>query len=394
MLHRSRGLVSIGAGGSGAAGADYAEPVRPTVGAALSPRPHSPAAGDSRAAASAGNGLNFVRLLLAATVLVSHSFLTTPAPDPTGGRLEALGDLAVNGFFVISGYLIAGSRLRTDFGRYLWRRFLRIFPAFWVVLIVTAFGFAPLYARLAGEHWVASSAVGYVGRNAALGIFQPGIADTLGSTAFGTEWNVPLWTLAYEFFAYLVVGVLLLVPVIRRHPRVVFPVLFVGLVAVQQLAYRALQFEHRMLVLYGLRLLSFFAVGVVAYFFRDRIRLHPLLGVGAGVATLLLHWLDEPNLLHLPWAYFLLWLGATLPVGLGRRNDISYGIYIYAFPMQLFVHLWLGSAGGWIGQSLLALVLTVPWAYASWRLVEQPALGLVRGRGSGARLRSGRVGRE
>lgn len=102
------------------------------------------------------NSLNFLRLALALTVIVSHcvafgafgawgswqSFNRTP-----------LGTLAVYGFFAISGYLIAGSVLSHGPVRYLWQRFLRIFPAFWVCLIMTAFVFGvvagsrPHYSR-------------------------------------------------------------------------------------------------------------------------------------------------------------------------------------------------------------------------------------------------------
>ncbi|WP_026927875.1 acyltransferase family protein [Granulicoccus phenolivorans] len=360
--------------------------MHPTIGEALSPRPRSAAADGPRT----GNALNFVRLLLAATVLVSHSFITAPDPDPTGGRLEAAGDLAVNGFFVISGYLIAGSRLRTSFGGYLWRRVLRIFPAFWVVLILVAFVFSPLYARIAGEHWVPESALGFVTQNAALALAHPAIAHTLVSAPYSMDWNIPLWTLSYEFTAYLLLGIVMLIPFVRRHLRAVFTAGLIALVLAQPIAYRVLgTWEHRLLTLHALRLFSFFAAGVVAYCFRDRIRLYPTLGVAAGLLTVGLHLLNRPNWYHLPLTYFLLWLGASLPIRLGTRNDISYGIYIYAFPMQRFVHLWLGPAGGWIGQSLLAFAMTVPWAYASWRLVEAPALRLVR-----LRLRPARTVRE
>ena len=87
------------------------------------------------------NSLNFLRLVLA----LDRSDLARGPDRWLGPTNEINGtdvaQIAVYGFFGISGYLIAGSAVRNDAGRYLWQRFLRIFPAFWVCLILTAFVF-------------------------------------------------------------------------------------------------------------------------------------------------------------------------------------------------------------------------------------------------------------
>jgi peptidoglycan/LPS O-acetylase OafA/YrhL len=82
------------------------------------------------------NGLNLIRLVLATLVLVDHAL------DLGGWSLGTLNfthidSIAVYGFFGISGFLIAGSAVRNRPGRYLWQRFLRIFPGLWVCLAVT-----------------------------------------------------------------------------------------------------------------------------------------------------------------------------------------------------------------------------------------------------------------
>ena len=78
------------------------------------------------------NRLNAIRLVLASVVILGHAWPLTGADGPS---LELLSDVAVNGFFVLSGYLIAESRVRTRLVPYLWRRFLRIYPAFLVSLL-------------------------------------------------------------------------------------------------------------------------------------------------------------------------------------------------------------------------------------------------------------------
>ena len=173
------------------------------------------------------NSLNFLRLVLALTVLISHaiglgfglgsSFNHTPP-----------GTIAVYGFFGISGYLIAGSAVRNHAGRYLWQRFLRIFPGFWVALVLTAFFFGLIGWLSPGEYsligFIAhgdshcgvscylgarNSPFDYVLNNGLLKMNQPLIA--------GTTWNGSLWTLFYEFLAYLFLLALALAGFLRRR---------------------------------------------------------------------------------------------------------------------------------------------------------------------------------
>jgi peptidoglycan/LPS O-acetylase OafA/YrhL len=87
------------------------------------------------------NSLNFLRLILALAVLFSHSITLGMFGSESILGKTTLGTVAVFGFFGISGFLVAGSAARNNVGRYLWQRFLRIFPAFWICLLVTAFLF-------------------------------------------------------------------------------------------------------------------------------------------------------------------------------------------------------------------------------------------------------------
>ena len=88
------------------------------------------------------NSLNFLRLVLAGVVLLSHAYAVGGFGNEGILHHTTAGTVAVYGFFGISGYLIAGSATAHSAGRYLWQRFLRILPAFWVSLIVVSFGFA------------------------------------------------------------------------------------------------------------------------------------------------------------------------------------------------------------------------------------------------------------
>lgn len=324
------------------------------------------------------NALNFLRLVLAVLVILGHS-------SPIGGfgmdQLEIFSDGAVDGFFVLSGFLIAGSRMRLGILPFLWRRFLRIMPGFWVCLVVVAFGFAPLASLFPGEQFDVASAADYVTNNSRLQIHQWGIDGTLASVPLPEEWNSSLWTLVYEFRAYLLAGLLLTLPPLRRFGAMFFPLLAVaaGAVALAEWGYG--QLGSPWMDADAKRFFAFFAAGMALYFLRTRL---PSSLVGAGVAALALSALRATSYpLYLACAplllgYVLLVLGGRLPVRWGARNDISYGIYIYAFPIQQMIALAGGHVLGVVGFAALSTALTVPLAWLSWKLVEQPAMRLRR----------------
>lgn len=319
------------------------------------------------------NSLNFLRLCLAAAVILGHAwtiggFEDSPFPE--------LGTWAVNGFFAISGYLIAGSRMRTALPGFLWRRALRILPAFWACLVVTAFIVAPIAAAWTGERYELGSAVSYVISNFALSIQQTGIDATLQNVPLEEIWNGSLWTLVYEFAAYVFAALILTVPLLRKHAVWVLAALLIVVIALQPIALGPLAVTQ-LVAINVLRLGVFFLAGMLLYFLSDRIRLTwwpfiAALVLLGGLAALGLAEHYGP----LPYGFALLWLGARMRIPLGRDNDISYGLYIWAWPVQqLLVLAGAQALGPWL-SALLALACTLPLAWLSWKGVEEPAMRL------------------
>ncbi len=327
------------------------------------------------------NALNFVRLLLACCVILSHSL-------PIGGFNDApwissifgpLGGWAVKGFFAVSGYLIVGSRLHTRPLGYLWRRALRIFPGYWTMLVIVAFVIAPASTLLEpGSHYHLSSGIQYVTGSALL--YQPEwtISDTLVNIPLHA-WNGSIWTLFYEFLAYLVVGALFSIPWARRHGKA----LTTTLLPLAVLAYPAMTGPLDVstnLYLHSVQLGGFFLAGTCLYFWKEDVRCHvSLLLISSAAWVLLIYVIPNGVLIgQVPVALSTLLAGAVLPIRWGARNDLSYGIYIYGFPMQQIATL-IGIASlGYGAHVLVSLVLTVPCAYLSWVAVERPALRLKR----------------
>ncbi|MEO7059851.1 MAG: acyltransferase [Lapillicoccus sp.] len=329
------------------------------------------------------NALNLVRLVLAFLVLVAHGFYI--AGDGTGPsfRGENLGGWAVFGFFTLSGYLITASRLANNLGPYLVHRVARIFPGFLVCLVVTAGVFAPIawwvdHHSLAGFLSTPTTPVHYVLDNSLLHITAYDVAGTPADVPYPGAWNGSLWTLVYEFSCYLLIGLVLCLPVVRRRPTILVG-LFVTSVAVWALTPTLIHNPEAELLA---RLVPPFLGGATVQVLIHRI---PLQHRGAGVATVaaaaavwfIPHWGAQAAAPLV--AYVLLWVGAVLPSPeLIRRHDISYGAYVYAFPVSQLLAVAGAYRLGVVILDLAAVAVTTGLATLSWRLVERPAMRRAR----------------
>ena len=156
------------------------------------------------------NSLNFLRLVLASFVILSHTpYIVMGAKVDTHPLLHefyVFGDFAVNAFFCISGFLIAHSAYRSGAGSYLMKRVLRIFPGFWAsLLFVVAIG-GPLSILTghAATGWNWADAISYIRRNYDLMALQYPLFGGPANVPFDSpSWNGSVWTLEYEFFCYL-----------------------------------------------------------------------------------------------------------------------------------------------------------------------------------------------
>lgn len=340
------------------------------------------------------NSLNLIRLILAFLVLVSHSF-------PVGGWGEGpvwagenLGGWAVIGFFALSGYLIMGSRLRSSPAMFLMLRVARIFPAFLVCLVVTAFGFAPIgywsqNGTLDGFLSTPNTPVNYVFANASLRIVDYSIAGTPANVPYPGAWNGSLWSLWFEFACYIVVGLLAFLPLVKRSPWGIALAFGVSVLAQMRIDVVTALFGGNGEAVLLTKMLPYFLAGALLYVLGDRVRFSAPIAlaaaaVGAVVVTLAPQWGGQ---LTAPlFGYALLWLSLVLPSpqAIGT-HDVSYGAYIYAFPFQQLVVIAGGAALGIVGYILVVTVLTAIAATASWFVIERPILTRAREHSRAAR---------
>jgi peptidoglycan/LPS O-acetylase OafA/YrhL len=336
-----------------------------------------------------GPGFNLIRLGAALAVLVSHGFDLTGngALEPlrwlSGGQ-TSLGGTAVALFFIISGFLVTSSLLRApSLVHYARNRALRICPALFVVVILSAFVLGPALTRLPLLQYLGNAELpGFLGNIVLLPrtMSLPGVFDTPPPRLAVAG---SLWTLPYEGLCYALLPIAAGAGLLTRRRLLVATT-----VVLMVVGWWAKGRQLHVLPLlnielsYLLRFLAYFAAGVALHVFRDRI----VLSVGlAGAALALVFLFLCFGLYHMAFPI----LGGYLVIFLGlhpkadfkffRDHDLSYGVYLYAWPMQALVLSWLPGIGWW-NNILLSAPPTLLFAALSWRWVERPALSLKRRR--------------
>lgn len=329
------------------------------------------------------NALNAWRLALATGVIVWHSFLTTGHHVPFAPVRQLLSEVFVDGFFAVSGFLITASwfnnpRLRD----YFVARALRILPGVWVCLIVTAFVVAPIGVSLQGgsaANLVRSGApFAYVLNNIpTVGGIQFDIGGTPTGIPYPGYWNSSVWTLIWEVFCYIAIAVLGVVGLLRR--RWLIPTAFaVALSLAALVTMPAAPTFTQMLAYAATRFAVMFLAGALLYQVRNVIPARwPLVAVSVVIVLASSLLSDYRLVAALPLAYALLVSGALIhSTRLRLRTDLSYGVYIYAFPIQqLLVIGGLASLNPMVFAGVAAIA-TLPVAALSWFLVEKPAMSL------------------
>ncbi|WP_373461237.1 acyltransferase family protein [Arthrobacter sp. B1I2] len=332
--------------------------------------------------------MNMIRLGLAALVLFAHSFYLAGAGEGPHVRGENLGGWAVAGFFALSGFLITGSRFTNGLGEYLVHRVARIYPAFFVCLVVTVSVFAPLgYAHqngtLSGYWTTETTPLRFVFSNLFLQMENYDVAFTPAAVPFAGSWNGSLWSLYYEFLCYLIIAAIGGIAWVRRSPLPLALAFTLSVAVYANLpAIMPMLKDNNFALL--TKLLPFFLGGAVIQAFSKWVGLHWAAGlgsiIGAGVCVAVVPtWggqLAAPLI-----AYGLLWVSSVLPSPrLIHVHDVSYGFYIYAWPIQQLLALYGVHNRGIAVYILASGAGTLVLATASWLLIERPVMRAVRRR--------------
>jgi peptidoglycan/LPS O-acetylase OafA/YrhL len=334
------------------------------------------------------NGYDLLRLLLAAAVVYTHSYAIGgfgPEPLRQFSKEDVLlGQLGVLGFFGLSGFLVSASFARSrSLWSYAWKRCRRIFPGFWVCLVLTAFFFAPAIWLVGGQTlaefpwFTPRGAWHYVTSNFLLTIREQSVGNVLASAAWPGSINGSLWSLFPEFTCYIAIAVLGLGGALTGSRWLL------GGVAVVAFLYHASNcidgreaFPH-VPTFYAFTTwapyLTAFAVGACASAWRDSVKFSwATVAVLAVFAALLLRLGGFDIAAPILVTALVLCAGSCFAMRL--HTDLSYGIYIYSFPCQQLLFAAGFASAGLPIYCAASLLASAGCAWLSWTFIERPAL--------------------
>lgn len=312
-----------------------------------------------------GNNIGVLRLALAALVIVSHVFGIPNSPQSDSWRL---GRIAVDGFFVLSGYLMYQSWLRHPSPRaFTLNRVLRIYPGFVVASLFCAYVVGPLAAS--GAYWPRFDVHAFALN--ALHLAEPAIPPVFQGLPLHAV-DLPMWTIGFEARCYCAVVVLGAVGLVTRR----WPLAVICLVAGAVYIGCELHMMRLSPSLYWWpRFITTFAAGMTFAAYPARLA---ITGQRAGIAVVVLfaaHFTPGYTaVMPACVAFIVLYLAyGTKPRISTNGVDLSYGVYLYAFPVQQLISLY---APGMTSTALFlsTVAVTAPLAALSWFIVERPAL--------------------
>ena len=338
------------------------------------------------------NNLTALRWFAAGLVLYGHAFVFLGLPEPLFLQWVPMGPLGVYIFFAISGYLVAQSWERDPHVlRFLAKRALRIFPGLAVCTLLSVLVLGPLLTTLdAGTYWRNEHTRGYL-TNMALYITYhlPGV---FANNRLPHAVNGSLWSLPVEFFMYLLLALLgLLAAAFKAVSNrlmawavgvmalvfMLLAALWAGTTTEALVIYRTDLRQVPMCGVYFLVGASLFCFKLTKYFTLSNVLLALVLWLCLGVQP---HWFAMAAWVVLPFVVLAFGLARQPWLVRMHARDYSYGIYIYAFPVQqTLVSFWPQMP--LTAYLLSTLVITVALAALSWHFVEKPALKLKPFRG-------------
>jgi len=332
------------------------------------------------------NNINILRFIAACMVIYAHmaTLLGLDTPTVMG---QDFGGIAVDIFFILSGYLISKSWVRSSsFASYIVRRVARIFPGLAVVVLLTTFVMGPLVTTLKTSEYFTHPMTWKYLLLIALAPIENALPGVFTDNPFPNAVNGSLWTLRYEFLAYLLLPLFYEMGkrfekrkiLVFTVPEILLLIIYVAsevhLVSLPEAIEKFVS------------LFTYFFAGILVNELHAEHWVDSQVACLALLAMMIFH--NEENPLFTVLFPFLLlvfvvgfcFCESARFANIFSKNDLSYGIYIYAFPIQQCVVMF----GKEIFNSnvffsfIISLLITIPFSILSWKFIEKPALSFGR----------------
>ena len=332
------------------------------------------------------NSFDFLRLLFASLVIVTHSY-------PLSGIIEcdflcqitnsqiSFSNISVKSFFVISGYLIFQSFERSDnVFDYLWKRILRLYPGLIVVLILTIL-LSPFVYQSKVPMLENETLKSYIPNNISLLYIQFSVEGIFEKNPYKSSINGSLWTITYEVIMYFFLTVFFAFrkkTVLIKSTLILF---YIGLFIGETLFLDFFNtFNNLILGTQLLDLSLFFIAGSLLAAFKIEQMNNQMsiliLALFAYVTSIYFNINAEVKYILLPIIVILTGLKSIpyLSDISHKIGDLSYGVYIYGFVIQqTLMHFFKLNCNLLI---IYSLIISYFFAFLSWHLVEKQALKL------------------
>ena len=318
------------------------------------------------------NSLDLIRLIASILVLYSHQFALLGQREPSLFGQINFGRLGVIIFFFLSGILIWQSWLKDpNLKRFFFRRSLRIFPALWVVIFCSVFLIGPYFSTLPISDFFYSSMTWSYLSNSIL-VINHSLPGIFVDNPFPKAVNGSLWTLPIEFFCYVLVA---LFGTTRFLPKnLIFSFVFTALLLLQ--AFIPIKFGNYFLT--HLNMIFIFWCGAFYTKIKQKSLTNKIIYFEIFIIIFYAKNLELDFIFGLVSAFLFICLGIYFSFGSKITNiigDLSYGVYIFAFPIQQII-IQIGHDRNWFFWQFIIFssIATLFTAFLSWHFIEKPLL--------------------
>ena len=330
------------------------------------------------------NNFNLLRLLFAYFVIITHSYSLAGIAENdfvfqlTNGQVK-LSYLGVRGFFIISGYLIFKSLIRSNnILDYFLKRILRLFPALIIALIVTILFVPFIYQSNIplvnnSEYWL------YLPHNLSLFWLQHNITGVFNNNPGSRHINGSLWTISYEFFLYIVLSFIY----IFKKQLYLLKIILISSFGITSISFVFFIDNISKIGILNIGggdfayLCAFFVAGSILAIFNLNKKNNNFLLISGTILLIISIYFNQFNSFQ-----FISLPLIVIPIGLKcneyswnilhKLGDISYGLYIYSFPIQQSLVYYFNL--NYLSLMVLTVIIATIFGYISWHAIEKRAL--------------------